>query len=218
MCHRISSRLASKSFSHHGLSDVRFGRMLSNLVIRGFQRMSCSSAKNSFRWYTTTECSGGVAPLCISQGLSQTIMGVRVASALAQCGLASPVPGSSVSPRHVCPCVVETESPRKTRRVHRRIRPTRIRDKPVRVPSPATADRAVQDLTGAVIYDGRPRILPVSIQLKDIGHPSRVRPTVSASLATPTAEDTMVIGSASPERAAIPEFSVTPSDDPGTDL
>ena len=93
------------------------------------------------------------------------------ASVLARCGLASPVPGSSVSPRHARPCDAETESPRKTRRV--------------RVPSPATADQAIQDLTGAVIYDCRPRNLPVSIQLKDIGRPSRARPAASASLAAP---------------------------------
>ena len=150
--------------------------------------------------------------------LSRLRVFVSQASALVQCGLASPVLGSSVSPRHVRPSVVETESPRNTRRVRRRMWPTRIRDKPIRVPSPATADRAIQDFTGAVIYDNRPRILPVSIQLKDIGRPSRVRPTASASLAAPPVEETMVIGSVSPERAAIPEFGVTPSDDPGTDL
>ena len=65
------------------------------------------------------------------------------------------------------------------------MQPTRIRDKPVRVPSPTTADRAIPDLTGTVIYDGRPRILPVSIQLKDIGRPSRARPAASASLDAP---------------------------------
>ena len=135
-------------------------------------------------------------------------------SALAQCNLASPVPGSSVSPRHVRPCDVETGSPRKTRRVRRQMWSTCVRDEPVRVPSPTTADRAIQDLTGAVIYDCRPRILPVLIQLKDIGHSPRFRPVASASLAAPPAEETMVIGGASPERVAIPEFGVTPSDDP----
>ena len=143
---------------------------------------------------------------------------VSQASALAQCDLASLVPGSSVSPCHVHPCDVVSESPRKTRRVRRRMRPTRVRDEPVRVPSPTTADRAIQDLSGAVIYDCRPRLLPVSIQLKDIGRSPRFRPVASASLAAPPAEETMVIGGASPERAAIPEFGGTPSDDPGTDL
>ena len=98
------------------------------------------------------------------------------------------------------------------------MRPTRVRDKPVRVPSPTIADQAIPDLTGAVIYDCRPRILPVSIRLKDIGRSPRVRPVASASLAAPPAEDSMVIGGASPERVAIPELGVAPPDDPGTDL
>ena len=42
-----------------------------------------------------------------------------------------------------------------------------------------------------------------------IGRPSRVRPTASASLAAPPADETMVISSASPEQAAIPEFGVS---------
>ena len=84
--------------------------------------------------------------------------------------------------------------------------------------SPATAELAIQDLTGAVIYDGHPRILPVSIQVKDIRRPSQARPAASASLAAPLVEETMKFGSASLEQAAPPEFDVTSSDDPGTDL
>ena len=141
--------------------------------------------------------------------LSRLWVFVSQASALPQCGLMSPVPGSSVSPRNVCPCDAETESPWKTRRVHRRMRPTQIRDEPVCVPSPTTADRAIQDLTGAVIYDGRARILPVSIQLKDIRRPSRAQPAASASLTAPPAEETMM------SRAV---FDVTSSNYPGTDL
>ena len=76
------------------------------------------------------------------------------------------VPGSSISPRHVRPCDVETESPWKTP-------PPDAVDSNSRRTHPCavltTADRGIQDLTGAVIYDCRPRILPVSIQLKDIG-------------------------------------------------
>ena len=41
------------------------------------------------------------------------------------------------------------------------------------------------DLQGAIVYDCRPPLLPVSLQLKDIG-PLPLRPTVvSASLAEP---------------------------------
>ena len=44
------------------------------------------------------------------------------------------------------------------------------------------------------------------------------RPAASASLAAPPTEETMMFGSASPEWAAPPEFDVTSSDDPRTDL
>ena len=133
-------------------------------------------------------------------------------------GTISPAPGSSVSPRHARPCDVEPESPRKTRRVRRRMRPTRVHDEPVRVPSPTIADQAIPDVSGPVIYDCHPRILPVSIRLKDIGRSPRVRPVGSASLAAPLAEETIVIGGVSPERVAIPELGVALPDDPGTDL
>ena len=69
-------------------------------------------------------------------------MFISQATALAQCDLASPVPGSSVSPRHAHPCDVEPESPQKTRRVHRRMRLTDIGRSP-RVRPVASASLAV---------------------------------------------------------------------------
>ena len=96
--------------------------------------------------------------------------------------------------------------------------PSRLREDPVWVPSSPMVDPAVQDLTGAIVYDCRPRLLPVSIKLKDCLRPSGVRPAASASLADPPAEETMMIGSTGPERAAPPEFTVAIPDDSGTDL
>ena len=139
---------------------------------------------------------------------------ISQASALAQSGLKSLVPGSSDSPRNVRPCDTETKSHRKTRRVRHWMRPTRLQEDPVHVLSPVTVDQTVQDLTGAVVYDCRPRLLPVSITLQDCLRPSGVRPAASASLAAPSAEETMMLGSTSTERSAPPEFAVTISDDP----
>ena len=58
------------------------------------------------------------------------------------------------------------------------------------------------DLQGAIVYDCRPTLLPVSLQPKDIG-PLPLRPTVvSASLAAPPRDDGMAVGGASPGRGS----------------
>ena len=76
----------------------------------------------------------------------------------------------------------------------------------------------VPDLTGAIIYDCRPPLLPVSRRMNDVGLLPRSRPVASASLAAPPPEDPMVIGGASPEGVAVWELGVTPPNDSGTDL
>ena len=111
------------------------------------------------------------------------------------------------------PCDADTRSPRKTRRVHSRKRQT-----PVRAPSPMTAVQAVQEMAGAVIYDCRPSVLPVSIKLKDFRRPSVVRPATSPSLAAPLSEEAPVSMGSIPERTAAPVFAVVASDDSGTGL
>ena len=143
---------------------------------------------------------------------------VFVSTALAQCDMASPVPPSSVSARHDRSSEVESESPRKTRRARRRMRPTRVRDEPVGVEFPTLTAQDIPDLAGAIIYDCRPPLLPVSLRLKDIGLLPRYRPVALASLAASPPEDPMVIGSASPAGVAVWELGVAPPDDYGTDL
>ena len=67
--------------------------------------------------------------------------------------MASPVPPRSVSALHARSSGVESESLRKTRRAHRRMRPTHVRDKPVGVESPTMTVQNIPDLAGAIIYD-----------------------------------------------------------------
>ena len=143
---------------------------------------------------------------------------VSQATALAQCDMASPVPPSSVSARHARSSEVESESPRKTRRARRRMRPARVRDEPVGVEFPTLTVQDIPDLAGAIIYDCCPPLLPVSLWLKDIGLLPRSRPVASASLAAPPPEDPMVIGGASQEGVAVQELGVAPPDASGTDL
>ena len=94
------------------------------------------------------------------------------------------------------------------------MRPTHVRDEPVGVKSPTMTVQDIPDLAGAIIYDCRPPLLPVSLRLKDVGLLPRARP----SLAAPLPEDSMLIGGASPERLTILELGVSPPDDSGTDL
>ena len=137
---------------------------------------------------------------------------------MAQCALPSPVPASWGSTRNVHPCDVETGPPRKTRCIHGRKRKTRVRDVPVCVPSSVTSVQDVQELAGAVVYDCRPPVLPVPIQLRGLRRPSVVRPAASSSLAAPPAEEALGSRGSVPERAATPGFAAVSSDDPGTDL
>ena len=74
------------------------------------------------------------------------------------------------------------------------------------------------DLQGAIAYDCRPPLLPVSLRLEDIGPLPMRHTVVSASLAAPPREDCMAIGGVSPEGVAIPGLGVTPLVDPETDL
>ena len=64
----------------------------------------------------------------------------------------------------------------------------------------------------------RPRVLPVSIMLKDFRRLSVVRPAASSSLAAPSAEEAPVSRSSVPEWAAAPVFAAVSSDDSGTGL
>ena len=98
------------------------------------------------------------------------------------------------------------------------MQPTHVRDEPVSVESPTMIVQDIPEPTGAIKYDCRPPLLPVSLRLKDISPLPRTRPVASASLAAPPPEDSMVIGGASPEGVAIPELGVASPDDSGTDL
>ena len=87
------------------------------------------------------------------------------------------------------------ESPRRTRRAQRRIRPVRVMAGSISdLPMLMLQDRP--DAQGAVVYNCRPPLLPVSLQLGDLGTFARMRP----------------------DMVLFPELGVTPLIDSGTDL
>ena len=73
-------------------------------------------------------------------------------------------------------------------------------------------------MQGASVYDCRPPLLPVSLQLSDIW-PLPVQPTVvAASLAVHPWEDGLTISGVGPDVVAFPELGVAPLVHSGTDL
>ena len=87
---------------------------------------------------------------------------VSQAAALSQGDMVSPVYPSPVPTSHACSSEQESVSPQKTRRAHRRICPIRVLEKSVGVGPPTWTVQDVSDLTGAVVHDCRPPLLPVS--------------------------------------------------------
>ena len=129
----------------------------------------------------------------------------------------SPVLSDPVSTRHARSAERESESPRRTRRARRKMRPVRVLEESVGDLQTLTVQDP-SDLQGAIVYDCRPPLLPVSLRLEDIGSLPLWRTVVSASLAAPPREDYMVIGAVSLEGVAIPELGITPLIDLDTDL
>ena len=124
-----------------------------------------------------------------------------------------PVSSVPVTTHHARSAELEFESPRRTRRAKHRMRPVRVLEESVGDLPTLT----IQDLQGAIVYDCRPPLLPVSLQLEDIGPLTLRRTVVSASLAAPPREDCMAISGVSPEGVAIPELGVAPLVDSETD-
>ena len=109
------------------------------------------------------------------------------------------------------------ESPRRTRGAHRRIRLVRVISGSVSdLPILTLQDHA--DAQGAVVYDCRPPLLPVSLQLCDLGPLAGRRPEVSASVAVPAWVEEQSVGDVDADVVMFPELGVAPLIASGTDL
>ena len=142
---------------------------------------------------------------------------VTRAAGQSRCDTISPVASSPVSSHYARSAEQESETYRLTRRGRCRMRPVRILQESVGDLEVVTAQDA-SDLQGALVYDCRPPLLPVSLHLEDIGALSLRRTVASASLAAPPQEDFMEIGGVSPEGVAVPELGVIPLMNTDTDL
>ena len=123
------------------------------------------------------------------------------------------MPSDTVSP----PAELRDESPQQTRRAHRRIRPVRVMTGSVSdLPILTLQDPA--DAQGALVYDCRPPLLPVSLQLSDLGAFARLRPEASASVSVAPREERSSIGDVDSDMVVFPDLGVAPLIDSGTDL
>ena len=134
-----------------------------------------------------------------------------------QDSVSSPVLTDPVSVRQAGSAELVEESPRRTRLARWRMRP-------VHVMTGSVDDfliLTIQDPTdaqGAMVYDSRPPLLPVLLQLCDLG-PLSVRPTVaSASVAVPPWEDGPTIGDVVSDVVVFPELGVASLVESRTDL
>ena len=139
--------------------------------------------------------------------LTQLQVFVSQVSAMDYCGqrrdmgFSSPAPVSSGSQRSSRQRHMGAESPRETRRTSRRVRPTRVQDMSAGVLSPvAVSDQA----PGAIIYDCRTPILPVTVRLRGLRGPCVIRPTASSSLTAPPEGEDLVAGASVPGSSAAP--------------
>ena len=88
--------------------------------------------------------------------------------AQSQDSMLSPVSTGPISLRHACSAELELESPRRTRHARRRVRPVRVMGESVG-DLPILTIQDPSDVQDAIVYDCQPPLLPVSLQLKDIG-------------------------------------------------
>ena len=129
----------------------------------------------------------------------------------------SPVSIGPVSLSQASSAELVGKSPRRTRHAKRQIWPVCVMNGSVGdLPILMIQDPA--DVQGEMVYDCRPPLLPVLLQMSDIG-PSSVRPTVvAASVAVPPWEDGPTISGVGSDVVAFPGLGVAPLVDSGTDL
>ena len=107
-------------------------------------------------------------------------------------GVLSPVSTGPGSLRQASSAELVGESPRRTRRAKRWMWPVHVVQTSVR-DLPVFTLQDPSDALGAVVYNCRPPLLPVSLDLSCIGPLSGLTTVVSASVVVPPREDGLTI-------------------------
>ena len=129
-------------------------------------------------------------------------------------GVLSPVSTGPESVRQASSAELVGESHRRTRCAKRRMRPVRAVETSV-CDLPVLTLHNPSDVQGAVVYDCRPPLLPVSLDLSGIGPLSTV---MSASMVVPLREDGLTFSGEGSNELVVPELGVAPLEFSGTDL
>ena len=112
------------------------------------------------------------------------------------------------------------KSPRTSRRTHQRMRPVRVMETSVGdLPVLTLQDPSAAQ--GAMVFDCRPPLLPVSLDLSGVGLSSGLPPAGSAGVEVPPSEHGLSFSGGDSDGLIIPiipEFEVAPLEDSGTDL
>ena len=168
--------------------------MPSDRATRVSRQMCSCSARSTCLWCITTGCFVGGYPISLSVGTTWNVLRIFVhqSSALQQCTQPSPAPGSSGPSGNPRPGDGEAGSPQKARRMHGRKCETRVREEPVCEQSQLTVVQDVQELAGALVYDCRPHLLPVSIPLQNLRRSLADRSTPPSSLSAARGSDSGV--------------------------
>ena len=130
-------------------------------------------------------------------------------------GVLSPVSTGPGSLRQASSAELVGESPRRIRRARRRMWPVYVVDTSV-CNLPVFTLQDPSDVQGAVVYDCRPPLLPVSLDLSGIGPLSGLSTVVKASVVVPPREDGLTIsvgGGGGSSELVVPEIGVAPLED-----
>ena len=133
--------------------------------------------------------------------------------------VSSPVSIGPGSIRQASSAELVGESPRRTRRAKRRMRPVRVVEISVG-DLPVLTLQDTLDVQGAVVYDFSASVAPLSLNRSGIGPLSGLSTVVSASVVVPPREDglTIISGGGGSDGVVVPELGVAPLEDSGTDL
>ena len=162
MCHGMSSQPVWRRLSPHGQFGARWDLLAANHSRISTDVLLFNDIHLSLTHHYRVHKRGLPHIAFMKTYLTRLHALVSKASGQSLGDMSSPVKSSPVSSRHARSAEREPETPRHTRRGRRRLRPVRILEEAVGELPTLTAHYP-SNLQGAIVYDCRPPLLPVSL-------------------------------------------------------